>query len=173
MTTNAMIAQIESLPELIQTEFEGLDERARTILSHEEWLSVKRIVTTGCGDSHMAAVATQWAFERLGGVPTDAATALRAARYALPEATDRVWRNPLTIGISVSGSVSRTREAVAAAKERGFLTIAVTGNRVSVGTAVDGERFRTLFRQAVENPADPEQAAARHQPASVGAGNGS
>ena len=123
-----MIAQVESLPELIQTEFEGLDERARTILNHEEWLSVKRIVTTGCGDSHMAAVATQWAFERLGGVPTDAATAMRAARYALPEATDRVWRNPLTIGISVSGSVSRTREAVAAAKERGFLTIAVTGN---------------------------------------------
>ncbi len=128
MTTNAMIAQVESLPELIQTEFEGLDERARTILSHEEWLSVKRVVATGCGDSHMAAVATQWAFERLGGVPTDAATAMRAARYALPEATDRVWRNPLTIGISVSGAVSRTREAVAAGKERGFLTIAVTGN---------------------------------------------
>lgn len=128
MTTNAMIAQVESLPELIQTEFEGLDERVRIILSHEEWLSVKRIVATGCGDSHMAAVATQWALERLGGVPTDAATAMRAARYALPEAADRVWRNPLTFGISVSGSVSRTREAVAAAKERGFLTIAVTGN---------------------------------------------
>ena len=30
------------------------------------------------------------------------------------------------------------------------------GNLVSVSTAVDVERFRTLFRQAVENPADPE-----------------
>ena len=29
------------------------------------------------------------------------------------------------------------------------------GNLVSVSTAVDVERFRTLFRQAVENPADP------------------
>ncbi len=121
----------------------------------------------------MAAVATQWTFERLGGVPTSAATTMRAARHVLPETTDRIRRTPLTIGMAVSGSASRTREAVAAAKERGFLTNAVTGNRMSVGTDVDGERFQTLFRQAVENPDDPEQAAARHQPASGGAGNGS
>lgn len=30
------------------------------------------------------------------------------------------------------------------------------GNLASVSTAVDVERFRTLFRRAVENPADPE-----------------
>ncbi len=128
MHANSMIAQVESLPDLIRTQFEQLDERARTILDHEEWLSVKRIIATGCGDSHMAAVATQWAFERIGGVPTEAATAMRAARYAIPEAKDSIWRNPLVIGISVSGSVSRTREAVAVARERGSLTIAVTGN---------------------------------------------
>ena len=128
MHTNAMIAQVESLPDLIRTEIDQLDERVRTILNHEEWLSVKRIITTGCGDSHMAALATQWAFERIGGVPTEAATAMRAARYAIPETRDVVWRNPLVIGISVSGSVSRTREAVAVAREKGALTMAVTGN---------------------------------------------
>ena len=128
MHTNAMIAQVESLPELIRNQFDPLDERVRTILNHEEWLSVKRIIATGCGDSHMAAVAAQWAFETIGGVPTEAATAMRAARYAIPACDELVWRNPLVIGISVSGSVSRTREAVAVGREKGSLTVAVTGN---------------------------------------------
>lgn len=128
MNPNPMIAQVESLPALIRTEFEALDARARTLLDHEEWLSVKRIITTGCGDSHMAAVATQWAFETLGGIPVEAATAMRAARYAMPAARDSIWRNPLVLAISVSGAVSRTREAASVAREQGALTIALTGN---------------------------------------------
>lgn len=128
MHANPMIAQVESLPALIRDEFDGLDARVRTMLNHEEWLSVKRVITTGCGDSHMAAVATQWAFEKLGGVPTEAANAMRAARYAIPEAADTVWRNPLVMGISVSGSVSRTREAIVIARAKGAMTIAITGN---------------------------------------------
>lgn len=128
MHSNPMIAQVESLPALIRSEFENLDARARTFLNPEEWLSVKRIITTGCGDSHMAAVATQWAFERIGGVPTEAATAMRAARYAIPAAKNAIWRNPLVLAISVSGSVSRTQEAASIAREQGALSVALTGN---------------------------------------------
>ena len=73
MSAANMIAQVESLPELIRSEFDELDARVRRLLNHNEYLSVKRIVLTGCGDSHMASVASELAFEQVAGVPTDGA----------------------------------------------------------------------------------------------------
>ena len=71
----------ESLPELIRSEFETLDMRVRRLLNHNECLSVKRIVITGCGDSHMAGLAAELAFEQIAGIPTEPMTAMQAARY--------------------------------------------------------------------------------------------
>lgn len=127
MTTNTMIAQVESLPGMIREEFEGLDHKVRLLLDHNECFSVKRIVTTGCGDSHMASVATELAFEELAGIPTEPMTAMHAARYGLTYQPKDFARNPLVFGISVSGGVARTREAVTIAKAEGALTVAITG----------------------------------------------
>lgn len=128
MTDNAMIAQVESLPDLIRSEFQDLDARARTVLTHDELLSTKRVVITGCGDSHMAGVATELAFEQIAGIPTEPLRAMTAARYAAPYLPQMFPLNPLVLGISVSGTVTRTREAVKLAGERGARTIAITGN---------------------------------------------
>jgi glucosamine--fructose-6-phosphate aminotransferase (isomerizing) len=128
MSAANMIAQVESLPELIRTQFDELDVRVRRLLNHEEYLSVKRIALTGCGDSHMAAVASELAFEQLSGVPTDALTAMQAGRYAAPYFDRSFTRNPLVVGISVSGTVARTREALIMARNAGALTVALTGN---------------------------------------------
>lgn len=128
MTENAMIAQVESLPDLIRSEFKDLDARARTVLTHDELLSTKRVVITGCGDSHMAGVATELAFEQIAGIPTEPMRAMTAARYAAPYLPQMFPLNPLVLGISVSGTVTRTREAVKLAGERGARTIAITGN---------------------------------------------
>ena len=130
MTQDAknIITQVESLPELIRSEFETLDMRARRILNHNELLSVKRIVIEGCGDSHMAGLATELAFEQIAGIPTEPMTAMQAARYGSPYFEKMFPRNPLVIGISVSGTVARTREALALARKEGALTIAVTAN---------------------------------------------
>lgn len=130
MTQDAknIIAQVESLPELIRTELETLDMRARRILNHNELLSVKRVVIEGCGDSHMAGLAAELAFEQVAGIPTEPMTAMQAARYGTPYFEKMFPRNPLVIGISVSGTVARTREALALARKEGALTIAVTAN---------------------------------------------
>ncbi len=128
MTTNPMVAQVESVPELLTSQFDQLQEHVEAALSQEEWRTIERVVTTGCGDSHMATVATQWATERLGGVPTEAATALRAARYVLPASGMLPRGRTLVISVSVSGAVSRTQETVAIGKEMGALTVALTGN---------------------------------------------
>ena len=120
MTQDArnIITQVESLPELIRTEFDTLDMRARRLLNHNELLSVKRVVIEGCGDSHMAGLAAELAFEQVAGIPAEPMTAMQAAATAPP--TSRLFpRNPLVIGISVSGTVARTREALALARKEG------------------------------------------------------
>jgi glucosamine--fructose-6-phosphate aminotransferase (isomerizing) len=128
MSAANMIAQVESLPELIRGEFQRMDAAARRLLNHNECLSVKRVVIEGCGDSHMAGVAAEIAFEQLAGIPTEPMNAMTAGRYGAPYFDAMFPRNPLVLGISVSGTVARTREALALARKQGALAVAVTGN---------------------------------------------
>ena len=131
MTTenkNTMLAQVESLPDMIRSEFKELDKRVRLVLDHDECLSVKRIVITGCGDSHMAGVAAELAFEKLAQIPTEPMRANTGGRYASPYTLSHFPRNPLVIGISVSGSTARTLEAVQLFSKSGLPTMALTGN---------------------------------------------
>lgn len=130
-TTEDVVAQVESLPELIRSEFAALDMRARRLLNHDECLSIRHIVITGCGDSYSAAAAARLAFTQLAGIPAEPMTAMQCGRYAAPYFDQRRRRNPLTIGISASGTVARTREAVTTARQQGALTVAVTGNNAA------------------------------------------
>lgn len=128
MTQNAMLAQVHSLPELIRTEFKALDHRVRQVINHEESYNVKRVVMTGCGDSHMAGVAAELAFEQIAGIPAEAMRAMSGGRYAAPYKLSQHPHNPLVIGISVSGTVARTREALGLFAKQKLPTIALTGN---------------------------------------------
>ncbi len=131
MSENTMIAQIERLPELIREQTPIIDQRIRRLLDHELCLSVKHIVTTGCGDSHMAAVATELAFEQLAGISTEPLNAMTAARYNLAANKSAFPGNPLLMCISASGGVARTREALGVGKEAGATTLALTANTES------------------------------------------
>lgn len=121
---NNMVAQVQSLPDLIRNEFDTLDQRVRQLLSDDEARNVQRVIITGCGDSHMAGLATELAFEQLSGIPTDPLTAMQAGRYASPYVRD----NPLVFAISVSGSVARTREALSLLGQHGGHKVAITAN---------------------------------------------
>lgn len=123
---NSMIAQVESLPELFREVFPKLDERARLSLHPDLILSLKHITITGCGDSHHAGLTTKLAFEKLAGVPTTVATSLQFARYEVGFLPQTGPKTNLVIGISVSGSVARTYEALHLAKEAGGTTLALT-----------------------------------------------
>lgn len=133
MTTenNTMLAHVESLPDLIRSEFKEVDRRVRLVLNHDECLSVKRIVITGCGDSHMAGVAAELAFEKLARVPTEPMRANTSGRYASPYTISHFPRNPLVIGISVSGTTSRTLESINLLKNGDRPTMAIVGNAES------------------------------------------
>lgn len=130
-TENNMVREVRKLPGLVQDSVADIDRHIRTLLTPHEIFAIKRIIMAGCGDSHMASVAAEMAFEQLAGIPAEPMTAMQAARYAFWDASQDFPKNPLVIGVSVSGNVVRTREALAIARQAGALTVAVTSNAES------------------------------------------
>lgn len=123
---NGMIAQVHSLPTLLEEVFHTLDEDVRVALDHELCLSVKRMYVTGCGDSYHAALSTEMAVESLAGLPVEAMTALQYSRYTAGFQPKAAPKMILAIGISVSGTVARTAEALTMARQAGATTMALT-----------------------------------------------
>ena len=131
---NSMIDQIKSLPRMLREQFQVLDELARRTLHPELVLSLKRIFITGCGDSHHATLNTELAFKTLTGLPVEVATSLQFGRYHAGFIPRTGPGTNLVIGISVSGEVSRTLEALLMAKQAGAAVLALTatpGSRVA------------------------------------------
>ncbi len=128
---NNMTEQIVSLPDLIRNEFDNLDKKIRNAFDFEEILSTKKIIITGCGDSYFAALASKLAFKTWVKLPVEVASSLPVARYELPAESVEIPLNLMVIGISVSGGVSRTIEAINIANELGARTVALTGNSTS------------------------------------------
>ena len=123
---NYMIEQIHSLPELLNQIYEPLDDTIRRKVDHELCLSAKRLYVVGCGDSHHAALSTELAFESLTKLPDDPMTSMLFARYAAGFIPQSGPKTNVVIGISVSGAVSRTAEALRMGRQAGATTLALT-----------------------------------------------
>ena len=76
-----MSRQVESLPELMEQQYDDLEPKTRKVLSFQEIYNIQRIILTGCGDSLAAAMATKHAFEMLTGIPTEVVTAIELGRF--------------------------------------------------------------------------------------------
>jgi glutamine---fructose-6-phosphate transaminase (isomerizing) len=122
-----MYSQIVSQPALLEEVFDRAEQRVRDVLSHFQGQQWRAIYTAGCGDSFYAGLACEMAFTRFCRLPVKALPAMHFARYEV----DNVLAPAVLFGISNSGGVSRTIEAVAMARDAGIDTIAVTGNSTS------------------------------------------
>ena len=80
---------------------------------------------------YMASLATELAFEELSGIPTEPMSAMQAGQYGAAHQPKSFSHNPLTIGISVSGMVARTQEALVLSRREGAFTVAITSNPAS------------------------------------------
>ena len=100
---NPMSRQVESLPELMEQQYDDLEPKTRKVLSFQEIYNIQRIVLTGCGDSLAAAMATKHAFEMLTGIPTEVVTAIELGRFYCERHLGIDCRNPLVIAVSNSG----------------------------------------------------------------------
>ncbi len=123
---NYMIEQIQSLPELLNQIIQPLDDMIRRKLDHELCLSLKRLYIVGCGDSHHAALSTELAFEILTNLSVEPMNSMQFARYAAGFIPKSGPKTNLVIGISVSGAVARTAEAVRMGSQAGATTVALT-----------------------------------------------
>lgn len=122
-----MLEQIYSLPEMLSVCLTPFLQAAADVLAAALCTPLRQVYLLGCGDSHMAAVGAELAFHTLTGVPTRAVTALQFARYTVPFLAEPHDGRTLVIGVSVSGEVARTIEAVRLARQAGATTVALTG----------------------------------------------
>lgn len=123
--------QVLSRPDLIREFTPKVDRMVRETVDHKTALEVKQVFGFGCGDSHNAAVATRMAFQEWAKVPMEAPTALQFARYTAPWLASERPKKALAAGISVSGEVARTVEAVTLGNEAGAYTVGITCNKDS------------------------------------------
>lgn len=100
-----------------------LGPRIKRVITPDLARRIRKIYLTGCGDSFFAALAVRLFYEKYTAVPTEPIEAMEFARYAV----EAMPEDSLVIGISNSGRVSRTVEAVVRARKRGATTIAATG----------------------------------------------
>jgi glucosamine--fructose-6-phosphate aminotransferase (isomerizing) len=122
-----MYAQIMSQPALLLEVFDATERMVQDAFSHFQPQRWQAIYTAGCGDSFYAGLACEMAFARFCRLPVKALSAMQFARYE----ADRLPQHAVLFGISNSGHVSRSIEAVGLARAAGIDTIAVTGNAAS------------------------------------------
>lgn len=84
----------------------------------------RAIILTGCGDSYYAALALRGLIESASGLPTFAQPAMEAVGFPSVLADERA----LLIGISVSGKVERTIQAVSEHRRRGGATVSISAH---------------------------------------------
>lgn len=123
-----MHQQIDTLPALVRAIAQPFDAAARQAFDFATCASAKRVYLVGCGDSHHAPVGAELAFHQLAKAPTQALSSLTFSRYVAGFLPATGPNTNLVIGVSVSGVVSRTIEALAMARQAGAVTVALTGS---------------------------------------------
>lgn len=122
-----MYQQILSQPALLRETFDQAERAVYDALAHVQPRHWQVLYTAGCGDSFYAGLACEMALARFTGLPVKALAAMQFARYE----ADCTPSTGGFFGISNSGNVSRSIEAVGLARAAGLETIAITGNAES------------------------------------------
>ena len=115
-----MLAGIEAQVPFIRQSPHVIYQQVREKLALKQ--APARVYLVGCGDSWYCGLSTRLAFEAWARVPTEALQALEFSRYYAAYAP----KDSLVVGISNSGRVIRTVEAVVRARARGMTTLAGT-----------------------------------------------
>ena len=146
---NAMVRQVESLPQLVRELYPELEEQTRAVLSTPEIYMLKKIVLTGSGDCYAAALAAQNMFETMLGLPVQVVTPVELARYYQMKWVGETPGDPLVIALSHSGKAARVAEAVKRVRRNGSMVLAVTSDPRSA-LAVNADKVVDLSVPAFE-----------------------
>jgi sugar/nucleoside kinase (ribokinase family)/fructoselysine-6-P-deglycase FrlB-like protein len=119
-----MMDEIAMIPEVLDDHLKDPRGEVRAIADLLVARGIEHLFITGCGDSAFAGSATALAFVRHAGVRAEGVHALDLARYRVRYLPER----SAVIGVSFSGRVGRTAEALVQAGRFGHLTIALSNN---------------------------------------------
>jgi len=129
MNHNSIVNQINSLPSMLSELVPKYRELVKEAFSENVLESCDQISIFGCGDSFFAGISSQWFFEAIAGIPANIRTSLQFSRYTDKTMLSRSYKFPVAIGISVSGSSTRTKEAMQGAQQGGLKTVALTARK--------------------------------------------
>ena len=132
-----MREQITSQPALLRDIVEPTARRVEDAFRELQPQRWRVIYTAGCGDSFYAGLACEMAFAQFCRLPVKALAAMPFARYEAAAASTPSG----LFGISNSGEVARSIEAVAMARSAGVDTVAVTGRE---GSGIANEAAATV-----------------------------
>ena len=113
----------------LEKEWKPIQDQAREVIS-DRAPEIDEVILCGCGDSHHAARNLEFAIALSTGRRVRSAPAMEASRYLVPTIRPTAEKT-LVIGISASGEVARTLEAIELATAMGALTLAITGSAES------------------------------------------
>jgi glutamine---fructose-6-phosphate transaminase (isomerizing) len=119
-----MMNQGATIAETVRAEADAIEALARFLHGRE----IRRVVVTGCGDSWFVGAGVRHAFERLVGIPFEAAQALDYAAYGAQAADPRT----LVIGVSAGGDTPAVLSALQRSRQRGAITVGISNRADSV-----------------------------------------
>ncbi len=146
LTFQEIKEQPDCIRSTLDTERGAIEDAAAWLAS----LSIDRIYLTGCGDSLAVHVAVRLLLETLTGVPCEPVEALDLAYYY----NKSLGPNSAVIGLSSSGSTTRTVEAMLIARAMGAPTLGLSN---TPGSAIMSRTDKSLLIHA-ERKGWPTQA---------------
>jgi glucosamine--fructose-6-phosphate aminotransferase (isomerizing) len=147
-----MIRQVEGLAGDLRALTRPFDQQIRTVLTPLEWRAVKKVYLTGDGDSYHASCAAEMAFEAIADVTCAPMSAQRFLDYGATWMRHAAPYQTLVVATSASGGTKRVVQAIERAKERGALTIALTGTPNSAVTQVADRTIVVELPQKQRSP---------------------
>lgn len=121
-----MLEDIHNQGERVASQLAVVEQQIADVFPRRGTRSIERVFFVGCGDSFYCGICARWAFQEWAGLWAEPIEALEF-RYAV----ETLPAKSLVIGVSVSGQVERTLACLDLAKEKGALTVGITGTRSS------------------------------------------
>jgi len=119
-----MLREIEAQPEFVMQNVEKMRDNIRNIIYNIDPTYLKYGFIIGCGDSFFAGLAVRQYMMKLTGRMVEPIESLEFSHYLMENLPDRAF----VLGVSNSGTVSRTIEGIKLARGKGAKTFGVTAN---------------------------------------------
>jgi glutamine---fructose-6-phosphate transaminase (isomerizing) len=117
-----MLEEIRLQPEFLRSNGRPILDNLTAELKKRDIGRIRNIFIIGCGDSYFSALANRMSLMEMTGLYVEPVESLEFSRYVV----NHMPEGSAVIGVSNSGTVSRTIEGVSRARQKGALTFAIT-----------------------------------------------